>query len=52
MIGVILIVGFIKKVEINVSIVGFRNVLLWGCFITVSEYLVLCILFFLLWLLD
>lgn len=39
MIGVILTVGSTKKVEINVSTVGFRNALQWGCLIMVSEHL-------------
>lgn len=38
MIGVTLTVGSIKKVEINVSTVGFRNALLWGCLTMVSEH--------------
>ncbi|XP_028024900.1 peroxisome proliferator-activated receptor gamma isoform X2 [Balaenoptera acutorostrata] len=33
MIGVILTVGSTKKAEINVSTVGFRSALLWGCLI-------------------
>ena len=40
MIGVILTVGSTRKVEINVSTVGFRSAWLWGCLIMVSEHFV------------
>ena len=52
MIGVILTVGSTKKAEINVSTVGFRSALLWGCLIMVSEPLVPHTLLFSLWLPD